>query len=118
MLVTVFHPELTDDLRLHELFVSMIGSPAMRDQRAEALAKILVGYSTAVKKGDVCIVGGETTSEPLALAVYEEIVKAGGHAIVNMSMDGAAAGLLRARLRRAARLGRADRRSGPRTKPT
>ena len=62
----------------------------MRDQRAEALARILVGYSTAVKKDDVCIIGGETTSEPLAMPVYEEIVKAGGHAIVNMSLDGQA----------------------------
>ena len=49
----------------------------MRDQRADALARILVHYSAAVQEGDVCVIQGETASEPLALAVYEEVVKAG-----------------------------------------
>ncbi len=57
----------------------------MKDQRAEKLAQVLVRYSTAVREGDVCTIGGETTAEPLALAVYEEVVKAGGLAVVNLS---------------------------------
>ena len=43
----------------------------MRDQRADALAQILVRYSTGVKKGDVCVIQSTTTAEPLVQAVYE-----------------------------------------------
>ena len=50
----------------------------MRDQRAEALARILVQYSAAVKEGDVCVIQGGTMAEPLIQAVYEEILRAGG----------------------------------------
>ncbi len=35
----------------------------MRDQRAEALAQILVRYSTGVRKGDVCVIQATTTAE-------------------------------------------------------
>ena len=53
VLVCAFHPELTDDLRLHALFWPMSAisterhggrgdEPVLRDQRAEALARILV----------------------------------------------------------------------------
>ncbi len=83
MLVAAFHPELTDDLRLHALFLAFGRRRSshdarslercVRDQRAEALARILVHYSAAVQEGDVCVIQGETASEPLALAVYEEV---------------------------------------------
>jgi aminopeptidase len=63
----------------------------MRDQRAEALARILVQHSTKVKEGDVCLIQGETTSEPLAQAVYTEVLKAGGLPVVEMTMEGQAA---------------------------
>ena len=63
----------------------------MRDQRAEALAQILVRYSTKVTKGDVCIVQGTTTAEPLVLAVYEEVLRAGGLPILQMTPDEAQA---------------------------
>ena len=49
----------------------------MKDQRAEALARILVHYSTGVGEGDVTLIQGESAAEPLALAVYEEVVKVG-----------------------------------------
>ena len=62
----------------------------MRDQRAEALARILVHYSAAVQEGDVCVIQGEIASEPLALAVYEEVVKAGAFPIVELLMEGQA----------------------------
>ena len=63
----------------------------MRDQRADALAKILVQHSTKVGKGDVCVIQATTAAESLALAVYEEILRAGGHAVFNMSPEDAQA---------------------------
>jgi aminopeptidase len=60
----------------------------LKDQRAEALARVLVQYSTAVTRGDTCVIVGGTPAEPLALAVYEEVLRAGGHAVVNLTMEG------------------------------
>jgi aminopeptidase len=63
----------------------------MRDQRAQTLAQILVQYSTAVKPGDVCVIQGSSSGEPLILAIYEEILRAGGNPIVQMSPEEAVA---------------------------
>src|ERR687893_39513 len=63
----------------------------MRDQRADALAQILVRYSTQVEKGDVCLIQGTTTAEQLVLAVYEEVLRAGGLPIIQMSPEEASA---------------------------
>ena len=63
----------------------------MRDQRAEALAQILVQYSTKVEPGDTCIIQSTLNAEPLIQAVYEEVLRAGGHPVFNLSTDGAAA---------------------------
>ena len=63
----------------------------MRDQRAHALAQILVRYSTKVKEGDVCVIQGSTTAEPLVQAVYEEVLRAGGLPIMQLTTEGAAA---------------------------
>ena len=63
----------------------------MRDPRVERLAKILVGYSTEVKEGEVVSIDGDSAAEPLLLAVYEEVLKAGGHPIMNVALDGQAA---------------------------
>jgi aminopeptidase len=60
----------------------------LRDQRAEALARVLVRYSSAVKEGDVCLVEGESAGEPLLLAIYEEVLRAGGLPVVNLVMEG------------------------------
>lgn len=62
----------------------------MRDPRAERLAKILVGYSTEVKEGEVVSIDGESAAAPLLLAVYEEVLKAGANPILNVSLDGQA----------------------------
>src|ERR671921_393242 len=45
----------------------------MRDNRVDALAQILVRYSTRVKKGDVCSVAATAAAEPLVQASYEEL---------------------------------------------
>jgi aminopeptidase len=63
----------------------------LRDPRAEALAKILVGYSTGVREGEVVSIDGESAAEPLLLAIYEEVLKAGANPILNASLDGQAA---------------------------
>ena len=57
----------------------------MRDQRAAALAQILVRYSTRVSKGDVCAIQSSTAAEPLVQAVYEEVLRAGGLPIVQLA---------------------------------
>jgi aminopeptidase len=63
----------------------------VRDSRAENLAKILVGYSTKVKAGEVVSIDGEVGAEPLLRAIYEEVLKAGAHPILNVALDGMAA---------------------------
>ncbi len=67
----------------------------MRDPRAERLAKILVGYSTEVKEGEIVSIDGESAAEPLLMAVYEEVLKVGAHPILNVSLDGQAAAYYR-----------------------
>jgi aminopeptidase len=57
----------------------------VRDARVDALAKILVHYSAKVRKGDECVIQSTTIAEPLVQAVYEEVLRAGGHAIFNIS---------------------------------
>lgn len=59
----------------------------MRDQRAEALARILVEYSCEVTKGDVCLVQGESAAEPLLLPIYEEVLRRGGYPVVELTME-------------------------------
>ena len=63
----------------------------MRDPRVEALAQVLVRYSTKVKKGDVCSIAAATSAEPLVQAVYEEVLRAGGLPIVQLQPSGALA---------------------------
>jgi len=63
----------------------------VRDQRAEGLAQILVRYSTRVAKGDVCAIQSSTAAEPLVQAVYEEVLRAGGLPIVQLTPQEASA---------------------------
>ena len=63
----------------------------MRDSRAEALAQILVRYSTRVGKGDVCVIQSTTAAEVLVQAVYEEVLRAGGLPIMQITTEGAQA---------------------------
>lgn len=51
----------------------------MRDQRLDKLADVLVRYSTRIKKGDLVSIGADPVSLPLVEAVYEAVLKAGGH---------------------------------------
>ena len=63
----------------------------MRDSRVDALAQILVRYSTHVEKGDVCVIQSTTAAEVLVQAVYEEVLRAGGHPIMQLTTSGAQA---------------------------
>jgi aminopeptidase len=61
----------------------------MRDPRIDRLADVLVNYSTEVREGDTVSISGEQLAQPLLLAVYEEVLRAGGHPVVNVGLDGA-----------------------------
>jgi len=63
----------------------------LRDPRAEGLAKILVGYSTEVREGELVSIDSENAAAPLALAVYEEVLKAGANPILTVSLEGQSA---------------------------
>jgi aminopeptidase len=63
----------------------------VRDPRAERLAKILVGYSTKVKGGEVVSIDGQAGAEPLLLAIYEEVLKTGANPMLNLSLNGQSA---------------------------
>ncbi|MEE9268843.1 MAG: aminopeptidase [Candidatus Krumholzibacteria bacterium] len=57
----------------------------MYDPRLDRLARVLVRYSTGVRKGDVVRIRMPTLAEPLALAVYREVLRAGGYPIMRMA---------------------------------
>jgi aminopeptidase len=63
----------------------------MRDNRVDALAQILVRYSTKVRKGDVCSIASTSAAEPLVQAIYEEVLRAGGLPIMQLATSGAQA---------------------------
>lgn len=43
------------------------------------LARVMTGYSTSINPGDLVGIRYEPLGEPLALALYQEAVRAGGH---------------------------------------
>lgn len=63
----------------------------MRDQRVDALAQILVRYSTRVERGDVCSIASTVAAEPLVEAIYAEVLRAGGLPILQLQTSGAQA---------------------------
>jgi aminopeptidase len=63
----------------------------VKDPRIEALAQILVRYSTKVQPGELTVIQSTTTAEPLVQAIYEEVLRAGGQPVFNLSPEGAQA---------------------------
>jgi len=51
----------------------------MADQRLVKLARILVHYSTRVKKGELVSISGSTLSVPLVKEIYREVLRVGAH---------------------------------------
>lgn len=59
----------------------------MADPRVEKLAKLVVNYSVRCKKGDQILVRAPPVAEPLALEMYREILRAGGHPIMSVNFE-------------------------------
>lgn len=60
------------------------------DPRVDKVAEVMVNYSVEVKPGDLVMIHPyDPLAEPLALAVYKHVLKAGGHAVFNMAPTGA-----------------------------
>jgi aminopeptidase len=57
------------------------------DSRVEHHAKILVEWSTDVKKGDMVIIRATPESHDLAVAVHKEVAKAGGSTVTLMASE-------------------------------
>ena len=60
----------------------------MGDPRVERLASVLVRYSTHIEPGDLVMIQGMPAAAPLLLAVYEEVLKAGGHPHLLVGLPG------------------------------
>ena len=59
----------------------------MADSRLTKLADVLVNYSTAVRPGDWVVIGAEAMAAPLVREVYRAVLRAGGHATVQLYDD-------------------------------
>ena len=71
----------------------------MRDPRVDGLAKVLANYSLELQPGQICLIQGGVAAEPLMQALYEQVLEAGAHPIVDMAMEGAQAAFFRPRQR-------------------
>ena len=60
----------------------------MVDPRIQKLAKLLVNYSVFVKPNENVIISGSTEAEDLIVAIYKEVILAGGHPILRFSPKG------------------------------
>lgn len=60
----------------------------MPDPRVTKLAKVLVNYSVELQKGQQVVIQTSPIAEELTLAVYEEVIKAGGHPLVINEVPG------------------------------
>ena len=58
------------------------------DPRIQKLAKLLVNYSTQTKEGDKVIISGGTEATEFISAIYKEVILAGAHPILRISLPG------------------------------
>ncbi len=58
------------------------------DIRTKKLAELTVKHSIFVKKGEKVIISGGTEAEEFIKALYEEVLKAGGHPILRLTLPG------------------------------
>ena len=59
----------------------------MRDARIDKLAEVLIHYCTGVRRGEVVSLVGPPLTQPLILALYREVLKAGSHPLVVMAPE-------------------------------
>jgi aminopeptidase len=60
----------------------------MFDDFAPRLAQILTAYSVPIQKGDLVGISASTNAEPIVHALYEAVLKRGGHPYVMASLPG------------------------------
>jgi aminopeptidase len=60
----------------------------MPDARVERLAGVLVGYSTRVQPGELVLIDGSVPAAPLIREVYREVLRAGGHPLTRVFIEG------------------------------
>ena len=59
----------------------------MRDQRLDKLADVLVNYSVQVRPGQLVRITGDQVGTPLLEALYEAVLKAGGHPLLRCGIE-------------------------------
>ncbi len=59
----------------------------MKDKRLDKLARVIVDYSVAVKKGELVRITGEPVAIPLIECLYEAVLRAGAHPLVRSTPD-------------------------------
>jgi aminopeptidase len=59
----------------------------MRDPRLDKLAEVLVRYSTDVRRGELVSLHGPIPAEPLIVALYRQVLRAGGHPVIYMAPE-------------------------------
>ena len=60
------------------------------DERIERMARVMVEYSTRIEPGDRILLEGTPLAEPLIRALYKQVLEAGGHPHLLISLDGLA----------------------------
>jgi aminopeptidase len=60
----------------------------MTDSRVDQLARVYVEYSTTIGPGDRVLIEAEPVAEPLIRALFRRILQAGGHPVLNLSLEG------------------------------
>ena len=95
VLVAAFHPELTDDLRLHAYFLALVARRRERAERMEGSTRRSACSHPRrvlrdVGRGDVCLVQGERRPSRCCSPMYQEVLKRGGFPVVDLSMEGQA----------------------------
>lgn len=60
----------------------------MTDVRVSRMADVLINYSTCIQSGDRVLIEGQPAAEPLIRALFERILKAGGHPHLLLSLSG------------------------------
>lgn len=61
----------------------------MADQRLERLADVLVDYSTAIRPGDIVLLETAPVAAPLVRALFQRVLRAGGHPHLRIDLEGA-----------------------------
>lgn len=70
------------------MIVSRLKTSWKMDERTRKLAKLVVGYSVNVKKGESVVISGSTDASEFISALYKEVILKGGHPILRINLPG------------------------------